>query len=301
MDGVLVIDKPRGPTSHDMVAAARRALGTRRIGHTGTLDPLATGVLPLVVGQATRLSQFLTGAPKGYDATVRLGVETDTFDAAGQPVRTAPEGQVLAVSDADILAALEPFRGAFEQAPPPYSAKKVRGVRAYELARRQEPVDTSPVPVAVQGLEMIEREGSRVRLRVEASAGFYVRSLARDLGQRLGCGAHLETLQRYRSGAFTMADAVTLAELESGGRAGALSRLIGMERLLPDLPAFDLSERGAHRASHGNTLGPMDGRPREGRIPPAGGLARVFSADGRLVAVARTAAGGVLQPLVVLG
>jgi tRNA pseudouridine55 synthase len=299
-NGVIVIDKPQGPTSHDIVAEARRALQTRRIGHTGTLDPLATGVLPLVIGQATRLSQFLTGAPKGYEATVRLGVATDTYDAEGEPQRTTAFEQVTRVSDAEIAGALDAFRGSFDQTPPPYSAKKIAGVRAYALARRQIAVKAAPVRVTVTALDLVDRRGDLVRLRVEASAGFYVRSLAHDLGERLGCGAHLDELRRYRSGSFTLDDAMTIEELRAGPDAAA-AYAVPMERLLEDLPVVDLSDSGTIRARHGNALGPADARPRQGAIPPEGGLCRLFSGEGRLIAVARRNAGGALQPVVVLG
>jgi tRNA pseudouridine55 synthase len=300
VNGVIVIDKPRGPTSHDIVAEARRALQTRRIGHTGTLDPLATGVLPLVLGQATRLSQFLTGAPKGYEAALRLGVATDTYDAEGEPVRGASFDEVMRLTDEAVAAVLEEFRGSFDQTPPPYSAKKIGGVRAYALARRQLDVKTAPVRVTVHELTLVERRADLLRLRVEATAGFYVRSLAHDIGQRLGCGAHLDELRRYRSGPFTLEDAMTVEELRGGAEAAALY-LVPMERLLADLPVVDLSDAGTLRARHGNALGPADARPREGTIPPVGGLCRLFSDEGRLVAVAKRAPGGSLQPVVVLG
>jgi len=300
LNGVIVVDKPQGPTSHDIVAEARRTLHTRRIGHTGTLDPLATGVLPLVVGQATRLSQFLTGAPKAYEAAIRLGVATDTYDVEGEPRRTTPFDEVSRVTDAAIAGALEGFRGSFDQTPPPYSAKKIGGVRAYALARRQLEVKTAPVRVTVHLLDIVERRGDLLRLRVEATAGFYVRSLAHDLGERLGCGAHLDELRRYRSGPFTLEDAITVAQLHAGAEAAALY-LVPMERLLEDLPIIDLSDGGTLRARHGNALGPADARPREGTVPPVGGLCRLFSGEGRLVAVAKRVPGGSLQPVVVLG
>lgn len=300
MNGVIVVDKPQGPTSHDIVAEARRALQMRRIGHTGTLDPLATGVLPLVIGQATRLSQFLTGAPKGYEATFRLGVATDTYDADGEALRTVPFERVTGVSDAEILDALEAFKGSFDQTPPPYSAKKIAGVRSYALARRQLEVRSAAVRVNVSRLELLERRGDRVCVRVEAAAGFYVRSLAHDLGERIGCGAHLDALRRYRSGPFTLDDAMTIEELRAGPEA-AEAYVVPMERLLEDLPVIDLSDSGTIRARHGNALGPADARPRGGRIPPEGGLCRLFSGEGRLVALARRSPGGSLQPVVVLG
>jgi tRNA pseudouridine55 synthase len=300
LNGVIVVDKPQGPTSHDIVTEARRAWQTRRIGHTGTLDPLATGVLPLVVGQATRLSQFLTGALKGYEATIRLGVATDTYDADGTATRTTPFNEVSRLTDVEVASALDAFRGTFSQTPPPYSAKKIAGVRAYALARRQVEVRTAPVEVTVSALDLLERRAEIVRLRVEASAGFYVRSLAHDLGERLGCGAHLDELRRYRSGPFTLDDAMTIEELRAGAEA-AVPYLVPMEHLLEELPVIDLSDSGTIRARHGNALGPSDGRPREGTIPLEGGLCRLFSGEGRLVALARRSRAGALQPVVVLG
>ena len=211
----LVIDKPAGPTSHDVVARVRRALGTSRIGHTGTLDPLATGVLPLVVGRATRLASLFSGAEKEYDAGVRLGLATDTYDAAhlSGPVPDAPAG----IGADAIEAALEAFRGTYSQAPPAYSAKKINGVAAYKLARRNEPVQPRAVTVTVHRLTLLSYANGLAQLRVHCSAGFYVRSLAHDLGARLGCGAHLESLRRTRAGSFDESAAVPLAEVESEG------------------------------------------------------------------------------------
>ena len=188
MDGVLLIDKPSGPTSHDVVARIRQVLRVRAVGHTGTLDPLASGLLPLVIGRATRLASLLSGADKTYEATVRLGFATDTDDAAGERV-----GEIASSlpSEAAIEAALGTFRGTFEQTPPSHSAKRVQGKRAYELARRQSAAFLSPVAVTVSALECVAREGDRLVLHVRASAGFYVRALARDLGDKLNCGAHI--------------------------------------------------------------------------------------------------------------
>jgi tRNA pseudouridine55 synthase len=299
--GVLVVDKPKGPTSHDIVAIARRAIGTTRVGHTGTLDPLATGVLPLVIGHATRLSRFLMGGSKGYDAVVRLGIATDTYDAEGDPIEPpAPDAAVARVTDADIAAVLSQFRGTFEQAPPPFSAKKIGGIRAYSLARRRLDVDPRPVSVTAHRLELTDRNGPSLRLRVEASAGFYVRALANDIGARLGCGAHLEALRRFRSGPFTLEQAVPFSLLRAGEES-LTTRRIPMEELLPDLPPFELNEAGTRRAAHGNLLGPGDGRLVRGTLPAEAGLSRLISAEGRLLGVARSTAGGALQPIVVLG
>ena len=217
MDGLLVIDKPVGPTSHDVVARVRRALRERRIGHTGTLDPLATGVLPLVVGRATRLARFLSGSDKSYEAEVRLGVATDTDDAEGLPVG---EAHSASWPTRDVIdRALDSFRGQFAQTPPAFSAKKVAGRRSYTIhrGRTRDGVRSVPGPsplqsqrVTVTQLTLTECAGDRVRLTVICSAGFYVRALARDLGERLGTGAHLAALRRTRVGDLTLDQAVPL-------------------------------------------------------------------------------------------
>jgi tRNA pseudouridine55 synthase len=193
MDGVLIIDKPAGPTSHDVVARARRLLREKRIGHTGTLDPLATGVLPLVIGKATRLASLLSAAEKAYEAAIRLGATSDTYDAAGR-LTSGTAGEAIELHQVE--EAVAAFRGTFEQMPPPFSAKKVGGVPAYKLARRQKPTALSPVSVRVHALELLGFEEGVIRVRVHTSPGFYVRSLAHDLGARLGCGAYLEALRR---------------------------------------------------------------------------------------------------------
>jgi tRNA pseudouridine55 synthase len=291
LDGVLVVDKPEGPTSHDVVAVARRALNTRRIGHTGTLDPLATGVLALVVGQATRLSRFLTDADKGYDAVIGLGIATDTYDRAGTIV-AREEAAAHAVTDAALEAGLERFRGRIVQAPPPFSAKKIGGVRAYALARASRTVTMPPVEVTVHRLELVSRDRTRVTLRLEVSAGFYVRALAHELGAALGCGAHLEGLRRYRSGTFTLNDAVGLDTLASDPH-GAVSRLAPLERLLPEFPPVVLSASDAGRARHGHPVAHAAARH-------AGEFTRLLTPEGRLLGIARTGPGPVLQPIVVL-
>jgi tRNA pseudouridine55 synthase len=296
VDGILLIDKPAGPTSHDVVACLRRSSGERRIGHTGTLDPRATGLLPLVLGRATRLASLLSGRDKAYDATVRLGWATDTDDADGDPIgdRAEPVGDIAAVA-----AALSAFRGAFEQTPPQHSAKKLAGRRAYELARRDQPVDLRPVPVTVTELELVGVEDGRVQLRVSATSGFYVRALARDLGARLGCGGHLESLRRTRSGWFDATSAIPLAEAEMLG-VGVADRLIAPSEALSGLQAVHLNEAGLKRAVHGNPVGPehLDGR----WVPPptAAAPVRLLAADGWLVALAQSR-GGALHPVVVLG
>jgi tRNA pseudouridine55 synthase len=299
MDGVLIIDKPAGPTSHDVVARVRRTLRTRRIGHTGTLDPLATGVLPLVIGRATRLASFLSGAEKEYEAGVRLGLATETFDAADRvgPAPVPPEG----IDFARIDRALDEFRGAFEQSPPAYSAKKINGVAAYKLARQQVAVQPRAVPVVVTHLALRSYELGLARVRVRASAGFYVRSLAHDLGQRLGCGAHLETLRRVRAGAFDEDAAVPLEAVEAAG-VDATGFIVPIERLLLEVPSVVLNERGARRASHGNELSPVD-LASAPAISAGGSEAaqwRLLDAAGMLVGIAESRPGGVLHPVIVL-
>ncbi len=297
MDGLLLIDKPSGPTSHDVVARLRRTSGERSIGHTGTLDPRATGLLPLVLGRATRLASLVGGGDKTYDATIRLGFSTDTDDADGMPLGE-PSGHLP--SYAAVEAALARFVGTFDQLPPNHSAKKVQGHRAYDLARQARPVDLKPVPVTVLAMEGLQVEGDLVRVRVTSTSGFYVRSLARDVGAVLGCGGHLDSLRRLRSGAFDVQDALPLGEAEALGRAVA-DRVVSPADAVPDLLSVRLTEAGLSRAVHGNPLGPdhLEGR----WIPPSGvapGPVRVLAADGRLVAIAHPR-GGALHPVIVLG
>ena len=307
MDGVLVIDKPAGPTSHDVVARARRALREKRIGHTGTLDPLATGVLPLVIGKATRLATFLSATEKEYEATVRLGASTDTYDALGRR-SSIDSALAVQVGLAQLEGGLARFRGTFEQLPPPYSAKKVGGVPAYELARKDRDVELSPVSVTVHDLELIDIENTAVRLRMRTSPGFYVRSLAHDLGTHLGCGGYLEALRRTRAGRFGQTDAMPLELLESDPDA-AVDRIIPLADVLPELPAVRVTGIGAERAAHGNFLRPQDFA--ESGPRPLGSLerdraagdeprVRVIDGQGRLLAIATAGSDGLLRPSVVL-
>jgi tRNA pseudouridine55 synthase len=306
--GALLVDKPAGPTSHDVVAVVRRALATQRIGHTGTLDPLATGLLVLLVGPATRLAQFVAADEKEYFADVRFGTATPTYDATSLPAeggtRDAGSGPGADPAIAEIEAALGAFRGTFMQTPPPFSAKKIAGVAAHERARKQQHIDLAPVEVTVRELELLEAAASRlapraslVRLRIVASAGFYVRSLAHELGQRLGCGAHLEALRRIRAGQLSIADAMPLDAIVNDPEATA-RRIVAPGDLLRELPAATVNGRGLVRALHGNPLGPdhLTARPKE---VASGDLVRLF--DGpELVAVGRTAWDGALHPIVVL-
>jgi len=313
MDGVLVIDKPAGPTSHDVVARARRALHEKRIGHTGTLDPMATGVLPLVIGRATRLASLLSSSDKEYEAGVRLGSATDTYDAAERLAAGGAPPPAPSVDEAQIETVLDRFRGTFEQMPPPYSAKKVAGVPAYKLARKNQPTSLVPVAVTVRELTLLGLENGLAQLRITSTAGFYVRSLAHDLGVALGCGGHLETLRRTRAGVFTLDRAVRFDDLDLRPEA-ALDYLIPLSELVTDLPAVRLTPRGTERVSHGNPVSTHDfsvlasGSDRDGRdaenrsgsLPGPGARVRVFDGAGRLLAIAEIGPDGLLRPSVVL-
>lgn len=310
MTGALLVDKPAGPTSHDIVAFTRRLLKTSRIGHTGTLDPLATGLLVLLVGPATRLAQFLVTDEKEYVADVRLGTATPTYDAQSLDDARSAARAARGVTVAQIQAALPGFLGTFPQLPPPYSAKKIQGVRAYEKARKNEAVDLKPVEVTVRELDLLSYEpgpappdgDGLLRLRVVASAGFYVRSLAHDLGQALGCGAHLEALRRTRAGRFRIEEAASLDELDKLDKLdkagpGAADRVIPVNVLLAHLPAVELTEEGLRRATNGNALGPAHV---QGVRPGSDPLCRVLDAAGQTLAVAERRPDGLLHPLVVL-
>ena len=298
MNGVLVVDKPSGITSHDVVAVARRSLRERGIGHTGTLDPMATGVLPLAIGKATRLVRFLSASDKDYDAVIRFGRTTNTYDATGEttsespmrPTRTAVEFGLLALS------------GSYDQMPPAYSAKKVDGRRAYAMARRDEPVDLKAVPVTVSRAVLAGLDDDTARVSITCSSGFYVRSFAHELGRMLGCGACLDALRRTRSGEFSLSAAVPLEEL-AGPHAGTAlaSRVISCDQLLPGYPTVQLNDQGLAYVSNGRDLGPAQV---SGRLPadttPASWV-RLMDARGTLVALAEPdAASGTLHPSIVL-
>jgi tRNA pseudouridine55 synthase len=296
MNGVLLIDKPSGPTSHDVVARLRQVTRERSIGHAGTLDPLATGLLVMLLGKATRLATLLSGHDKTYEAALRLGWATTTDDAAGERL-DGPLGPLP--TDQELAEALATFTGSFEQMPPQHSAKKVGGHKAYDLARRDQHVNLKPATVMVRSLDLTGREGDLVRLTMTVGAGFYVRSLARDLGDRLGCGAHLHALRRTRSGTFDVSAATSLDDADRMG-ASLEPRLISLADALPELPAVRLSEGGLVRVRHGNPVGPQ---LVEGAwAPAASGLTKIRLLDesGALIALADLR-GGLLHPSVVLG
>ncbi|MCC6337545.1 MAG: tRNA pseudouridine(55) synthase TruB [Myxococcales bacterium] len=250
MNGVLVVDKPQGLTSFDVVRLVRRALGVKKAGHTGTLDPLATGVLPVCVGDATRIAQFITEATKAYDATVRLGITTDTLDAEGKVEQQRP---VPPVTRELLEVALSRFRGAFPQTPPMYSAVKVNGRRLYELARAGEQVERAPRLVTVFELTLRDFSADELKLSVRCSKGFFVRSLAADLGEALGCGAHLTALRRTQSGPFTLAQALPLAEVQAKGPALAAC-LVSLADALVDVPELVVGAAEAERVRHGGLV-----------------------------------------------
>ena len=306
MDGLLIIDKPAGPTSHDVVSRMRRLLREKRIGHCGTLDPAATGVLLLVVGRATRLSQFLIASDKTYEAVVRLGFATDTADAEGQPV--GPVSRAALPPRETIEAALDEFRGTFMQQPPAFSAKKIDGTRSYKLARagaadaRLKPSGDenlpAPASVTAHAIDIVSADGDSVTLRVDCSAGFYVRSLAHDLGQRLGIGGHLAALRRTRSGDFTLEQAISMDTVERDAQL-AIDGLIPLAEMLPAFASVTLTAEGVLRATHGRQLGPAD--TERGLSGRASSFVRLLDQSGQLVGIAEpVGSSALLHPSVVL-
>ena len=313
MDGVLVIDKPAGLTSHDVVTRVRRILHERRVGHTGTLDPFATGVLIVLVGRATRLAQFLSGVEKEYHAVVRFGYSTDTGDLTGKSTSEISEptrrSSPLTWSDREIEAALQSLRGEIEQIPPMYSAKKLQGRKLYELARRGKSVERKPVRVKVCEFEALRCGGQFLKdngdgtvdlaVRVVCSAGTYVRTLAEALGERLGIGAHLAELRRTRAGDFSIASAVTLDQLNKKVDEEALDTIL----LLPDaalrsMPFVDLTQRDAKRARQGIAISLSQ---HSNGAASQGENVRMRDEAGKLVAVGfYDAASNSLQPRVVV-
>jgi tRNA pseudouridine55 synthase len=294
MNGVLVIDKPQGPTSHDVVAAARRMLGETKIGHTGTLDPLATGVLPLAIGRATRLVRFFAASDKEYEATIRFGFSTDTYDITGREI-SRTNG---VPAHEDLVRGLQALTGEYLQPPPAFSAKKVAGRRAYDLARSDRAVALAPTAVRVARADLLTFSGGRARVVLTCSAGFYVRSFAHMLGELTGTGACLEALRRTRSGQFCLDKALPIAELSEPSRVA--SALIPMSALLHDLPAVTVNSRGLERVSHGRGLEPGD-YERCPALLPAEAWVRLVDLRGELIGIGTPAADpGSLHPAVVL-
>lgn len=298
MDGVLVVDKPQGLTSHDVVAVVRRCLKEPRIGHTGTLDPLATGVLPLACGRATRLVRFLTSSDKDYDAGIRFGLTTDSFDITGEEVGRSDRSP----SRAAIEHGLQSLRGEYLQVPPPFSAKKLDGQRAYALARRAEAVVLEPVRVRVTRAELLDVTGASARVAITCSAGFYVRAFAQTLGELVGTGACLESLRRTRSGQFDLTESVGLEDLQRDP-VSAAGRAVPMDRLLLDVPAARVTDEGRVFLRHGRDLERAQLWPDDagGVEVGAGQWVRLLDGDGRLLAMATAGSRPrALHPAVVL-
>jgi len=296
MNGVLIIDKPAGMTSHDVVNRLRRILGQRAVGHLGTLDPRATGVLPMVVGSFTRLAQFYLDSEKMYEGTIRFGFATDTYDAEGEAT-TTPQAVELQRDAVEALAAK--FRGVLEQTPPPFSAKKIQGVPAYKLARKHKEVTLKPVQVEVKEFEILGVAANRVQFRARVASGTYVRSIAHDMGQALGCGAHLESLRRTGVAEFLIEDAHTLDELATVAGKSRVEDSSGWEdvfvhprKLLPRLPSVTADEATAARIRSGRTVNLPDlSRARQ---------VKVFAGQRDLIAIATRVAGTLFHPKMVL-
>lgn len=296
MDAVLVIDKPAGITSHDVVARVRRLLGERSVGHLGTLDPSATGVLPLLTGRFTRLAQFFTAANKTYEGVIRFGFATDTYDADGEATESS---QTLKVSLEEMRRAACEFVGEIEQLPPKFSAKKIAGVPAYKLARKKHEVELKSVRVWVHRFDIQQIDGDRASFIADVSAGTYIRSLAHDLGQKLGIGAHVAELRRTASGEFTLAQATTLERLtDMKNREGHDFEQVVQEtslhprRILPQLPSVTVNEQTVGLIANGRPV----------NLPEFSGAnqVKVFFGQDELIAVATRIAGTLFQPKVVL-
>lgn len=308
-DGILLVDKPAGWTSHDVVLELRRRLRFPKIGHFGTLDPLATGVLIAALGRATRLFPFFQKHDKVYEARVRLGFSTDTYDAQGAPTSAVADALP---GESEVRAALERFRGVQSQVPPAFSAKKHKGRPFYELARKSEDVPRTPSTVVIHEIALTAFLLPEVELRVRCSSGTYIRSLAHDLGLALGCRAHLAGLVRTAAGPYTLdrclaLDAVRDTDAPAGPASPGLPGLIPMEALLPEIPKLILDENGARSARNGGAVLPEHLRSADSGLvsaaAPDGGesLYRLFAPEGSLLAIARRDPDkAVLRPVIVL-
>jgi tRNA pseudouridine55 synthase len=293
LTGVFVVNKPAGWTSHDVVNKIRRIAQIRKVGHLGTLDPAATGVLPLLTGRATRLAQFFRRNDKVYRCTIRFGYSTDTYDADGQPTR--PETPVRLSADS-LKPLLKTFTGKLQQVPPPVSAKKVGGVPAYKLARRNLPVNLAPADVEIFAIDLLRCEDAEADLEVHCSSGTYIRSLAHDLGTQLGCGAHLKALRRTASGDFDLQQARTISELQQLADEGRLrDALISAAKLLPDIPVewVDSITVGAIRQGREFRVSPF-------RSAEPSQFIKAVSRDGELVAIGEAKLPNVYHPTLVL-
>ena len=290
MNGLLILDKPAGMTSHDVVAIVRRATGERSVGHLGTLDPMATGVLPLLLGKYTRLAQFFGQAEKSYAGSIRFGWATDTFDAEGEAVGPA---RPLTLSLEQLQALAAGFHGEMEQTPPVFSAKKIKGVPAHRLARAGKDVPVRAVKIAIQEFELLALEGETATFRMRISAGGYVRSVAQALGELAGCGAHLASLRRTQAGLFSLEQAITLDELKQMIPAEIEARLPHPRSLLPEMPSVTVDEQTAGRVRNGMQVN----LPEFSDAP----WLKIFTAPRELLAIGKRVAGTLAQPTVVLG
>lgn len=291
MNGLFVLDKPPGMTSHDVVARVRKLTGERSIGHLGTLDPMATGVLPLLLGKFTRLAQFFEKDAKRYTGSICFGFATDTYDAEGQQVGARMEP---CFSVEELRSAAGPFLGVMEQMPPPYSAKKIAGTPAYKLARAGAAVPLKTARVVVRRLEILSYDAPLACFDIEVSAGGYIRSIAHDLGARLGCGAHLGSLRRVQAGDWTLEDAITLQQLAEWSDAGEIEQHLPHPRmLLPLIPAVTVDERIAGRLRNGMA----SNLPEFSQAP----LVKIFTSQRDLLGIGKRIAGTLFQPTVVLG
>lgn len=290
MNGLLILDKPAGMTSHDAVSIVRRATGERSVGHLGTLDPMATGVLPLLLGKYTRLAQFFKESDKYYTGTIRFGFGTDTFDADGEPQSAA----LPVTFTLDQLRSMaRPFQGTIDQIPPVYSAKKIGGVPAHKLARAGKEVPVKPARITIHSFALESLDGDLASFTMHVSAGGYVRSVAHELGQLAGCGAHLASLRRTQAGPFTLEQAITVEELKAVTPAEIEGRLPHPRTMLPELPSVIVDELTAGRIRNG-----MQVNVQELSSAP---LIKVFSGPRDLLCIARRIAGTLVHPVVVLG
>jgi tRNA pseudouridine55 synthase len=296
VNGLLVVDKPGGVTSHDIVNRLRKITAERSIGHLGTLDPMATGVLPLLLGRFTRLAQYFSSAKKSYTGAIRFGFSTDTYDAEGEPAGPDqwPEfAQGLTLGRVRLVASR--FRGELQQVPPPFSAKKIEGRPAYKFAREGKPAELKPARVCIESFEIGSMEKGVAEFAMEISAGGYVRAVAHEMGLELGCGAHLSRLRRTRAGVFTLGDAHTLEELEAlAGNGAALERACVHPRLLlPEMPSVTADDITLGRLRNGGQAN----LPEFSQSP----LIKVFAGQRDLVGIAKRIAGTLFQPVVVMG
>jgi tRNA pseudouridine55 synthase len=296
VNGLLVVDKPGGMTSHDVVNRLRKITGERSIGHLGTLDPMATGVLPLLMGKYTRLAQYFTAAEKSYRGDIRFGFATDTLDADGEPAGPDRWPEVTTAITVDrVRAAAARFHGEIEQMPPQFSAKKVDGQPAYKMAREGKPVELKPAKIRIDSFEIAALEGPVASFTIDISSGGYVRSVAHELGQNLGCGAHLNRLLRTRAGMFTLEDAHTLEELDAlAGKFDALeAACVHPRALLLEMPSVSADTMALGRLRNGA----------QANLPEFSGasLVKVFAGPRELAAIAKRVAGTLFQPVVVMG